>query len=307
MLHELNEFDSRILPGTEGAREPFFSPDGQWVGFYADKKMKRVSVAGGHPSVICDSGEYPPAGAAWGPDGSIVFSPATTVGFSKVSATGGDPVEITTPDKDRGEIGHWWPKFLPDGKGLLFTVFRGSGLNESKVAILDLQTLEHHYLLDGARAHYVPTGHLIYYRTGSYYAVPFDLSGLRVTGAETPVLTDVGSLVPEGEADDFYFSFSNNGTLVYVPGGSFISESQLAWLSRDGGVEPLPFEPARFDNGQLSPDGRRLAAAQFEAGERDIWIYDLERETKEKLAGDGQKPHAGLASRRPSPGLLEAC
>jgi WD40 repeat protein len=203
-----------------------------------------------------------------------------------VSATGGDPVELTTLNKDRGESGHWWPKFLPGGKGLLFTVLRGSGLNEAKVAILDLQTREYHYLLDGALAHYVPTGHLIYYRTGSYYAVPFDLSGLRVTGPETPVLTDLGSLDPRG--GDFYYSFSNNGTLVYVPGGSFISESRLAWVSRDGGVEPLPFEPARFYPGELSPDLRRLAVTQFEAGDLDIWIYDLERETKEKLTGDGQ-------------------
>ncbi len=287
MLRELHGFDSRILPGTEGATTPFFSPDGQWVGFYADEKIKTVSVAGGHPSVICDSGFWPPAGAAWGPDGSIVFSPSWTGGFSQVSATGGEPVEVTTPDKDRGETGHWWPKFLPDGKSLLFTVFRGSGLNESKVAILDLQTREHHYLLDGALAHYAPTGHLIYYRSGSYYAVPFDLSGLRVTGAETPVLTDVGSLRPDGE-NQFYFSFSNNGTLVYVPGGSFISESRLAWVSRDGRVEPLPFEPARFWPGELSPDLRRLAVTQFEAGDLEIWIYDLERDTKEKLTGDGQ-------------------
>ena len=287
MLQELDEFVSRILPGTEGAGTPFFSPDGQSIGFYADGKMKKVSVAGGHPSVVCDSGDLPPAGAAWGPDGSIVFSPSSR-GFSQVSATGGDPVELTTPDKDRGESGHWWPKFLPDGKSLLFTVVTGTGLNESKVAILDLQTREHHYLLDGAQAHYAPSGHLIYYRTGSYYAVPFDLSGLRVTGAETPVLTDLGSLDPQGSYDDFYFSFSNNGTLVYVPGGSFITEKRLAWVSRDGRVEPLPFEPARFSSGELSPDRRRLAVTQFEAGELDIWIYDLERETKEKLTRDGQ-------------------
>jgi serine/threonine-protein kinase len=292
MLHELNGFDSRILPGTEGAIDPFFSPDGQWVGFYADGKMKKVSVAGGHPSVICDVDQDSP-GAAWGPDDSIVFSFSWTVGFSQVSATGGDPVELTTPDKDRGETGHWWPKFLPDGKALLFTAVRGSGLNEAKVAILDLQAREYYYLLDGARAHYAPTGHLIYYRTGSYYAVPFDLSGLRVTGPETPILTDVGSLLPDGYADDFYFSFSNNGTLVYVPGGSYTIESRLAWVSRDGRVEPLPFEPARFRDGELSPDQRRLAATQFEAGALDIWIYDLERETKEKLTGDGQnfRPH----------------
>jgi serine/threonine-protein kinase len=286
MLHELNGFDSRVLPGTEGATAPFFSTDGQWVGFYADEKMKKVSVAGGHPSVICDVG-IDPVGAAWGPDGSIVFSPSWTVGFSQVSAAGGDPVELTTPDKDRGESGHWWPKFLPDGQRLLFTVFRGSGLNESKVAILDLQTREYHYLLDGAQAHYAPTGHLIYYRTGSYYAVPFDLSGLRVTGPETPVLTDLGSLDPRG-VNDFFFSFSNDGTLVYVPGGSFISEKRLAWVSRDGRVEPLPFEPARFWGGELGPDLRRLAVTQFEAGDLEIWIYDLERETKEKLTGDGQ-------------------
>ena len=126
MLHELNGFEGRVLPGTEGAREPFFSPDGQWVGFYADEKMKKVSVAGGYPSVICDVGPLT-VGAAWGPDGSIVFSPSWTGGFSQVSATGGDPVELTTPDKDRGESGHWWPKFLPDGEGLLFTVVRSSG------------------------------------------------------------------------------------------------------------------------------------------------------------------------------------
>lgn len=118
----------------------------------------------------------------------------------------------------------------------------------------------------------MPTGHLIYYRTGSYYAVPFDLSGLRITGSETPVLTDLRSLDPRG-VNEFYFSFSNDGTLVYVPGGSFNGECRLAWVSRNGGVEPLPFEPARFWGGELSPHQRRLAVTQFEAGDLEIWIY----------------------------------
>ena len=131
VIRDLSDFSSRFLPGTEGGSLPFFSPDGEWVGFYADGKIRKVAVGGGDPIAICDSPSASP-GADWGPDGTILFSPVWISGLWKVPAAGGKPVQITTPDKSKGEAGHFWPRFLPDGKHALFTVFGGRGPSTRK-------------------------------------------------------------------------------------------------------------------------------------------------------------------------------
>ena len=139
LLRNLDEFESRPLPGTEGGSRPFFAPDGESVGFFADGRIRKVSVNGGDPVTICDNPTDSP-GADWGPDGTIVFSRTWTSGLWKVQAPGGTPVEVTTPDRAKGESGHFWPRFMPDGRHVLFTIFGGKGLADAKVGIVDLET-----------------------------------------------------------------------------------------------------------------------------------------------------------------------
>ena len=193
---ELDQFHSRFIEGTEGGQSPFMSPNGRSLGFKAGGKMRKVSLTGGDPVDICDVGTLP--GAAWSPDGTILFSPDWLTGLWRVSSAGGEPEPLTTIDPDEGEIGHWWPVFLPDGKAILFTIFTSRGsLKNARMAIFNLQTREKTILGEGAYPRYVSSGHLVYQRAGSFEAVPFDLADLRVTGPPVTVLEEA----PEAESD----------------------------------------------------------------------------------------------------------
>ncbi len=162
-LRALDQFEARPVPGTEGATSPFFSPDGEWVGFFAAGtagELQKVSVAGGAPQTISDVPAVN-AGASWGPDDTIVFATAfTTTGLFRVSADGGTPEALTTPDVEAGETEHLWPHVLPDGKSVLFTVRTTVGMG---TAVLSLDTRDWHTVLPGiGAARYLPTGHVVY-------------------------------------------------------------------------------------------------------------------------------------------------
>ncbi len=148
------------MPGTEGAQEPYFSPDGQWVGFFADGKLQKVSVAGGAPLTICDiPGGGHPHGVSWGPHDTIVFTESDS-GLWRVSAGGGTPEQLTTPDPEKGEVSDLWPHILPDGKNVLLNLW-----TTHDTVVLSLETGERRMLLRGSKegeARYLPTGHLLY-------------------------------------------------------------------------------------------------------------------------------------------------
>jgi serine/threonine-protein kinase len=287
LLHDLGEFESRPLPGTEGASRPFLSPDGRWIGFYQAGKIRKLAFDGGDPADVCDAPDDSP-GAAWGPDNAVFFSPAWTgSGLWRVDAAGGTPVELTKPDRTKGETGHFWPDILPDGKAALFTIFGGVGLADSKVGLLNLESRRYETLFEGAAARYVASGHVVYYREGAYRTVPFDPARRRVTGPEATVLRQVRRLSPVGSAER-YAAFGAAGVLAYVEGDSTFEEppSRLAWVSRDGRVTELPFE-GNHGAFRLSPDGTRVAAQRFASGQQQIHLYDLERGTSEPLTRDG--------------------
>ena len=283
---ELDRFDATPLPGTAGAASPFFSPDGQSVGFFLDGELMTMSVRAGDPLPVGAASTA--VGAAWGDDGMILFSPTFIGPLWQIPATGGEPLQLTTLDRERGESGHIWPELLPDGRRALFTIFGGAGLSDARVAMLQLDTGDYEPLFDGAAARYAPTGHLVYYRGGAYHAVPFDVEAGRRTGPDVPILPDVGNLSPEG-AEETYFAFSKTGTLVSFAGAEPVGQRlrRLAWVSRDGDVELLPFEPARFRDLSLSPDRRVLAVSRLDAGSQQLWIYDLDRENAEQLTRTG--------------------
>jgi len=288
LLHDLNEFESRPLPGTEGASRPFLSPDGRWMGFYQAGKIRKLAFDGGDPIDVCEAPEDSP-GAAWGPDNAVFFSPTWTgSGLWRVEAAGGRPVELTKPDRAKSETGHFWPDILPDGKAALFTIFGGVGLADSKVGLLDLESRRYDVLFEGAAARYVASGHIVYYRGGAYRSVPFDPAHRRVTGAEATVLRQVRRRSPVGSAES-YASFGAGGVLAYVEGDSTLDEppSRLAWVSRDGRVAELPFE-GNHGGFRLSPDGTHVAVQRFASGQQQIHLYDLERGTSEQLTRDGQ-------------------
>jgi len=288
LLHDLNEFESRPLAGTEGASRPFLSPDGRWIGFYQAGKIRKLAFDGGDPIDVCEAPEDTP-GAAWGPDNAVFFSPTWTgSGLWRADAAGGKPVELTKPDRAKGETGHFWPDILPDGKAALFTIFGGVGLADSKVGLLDLESRRYEVLFEGAAARYVASGHIVYYRGGAYRSVAFDPARRRVSGPEATVLRQVRRRSPVGSAES-YAAFGAAGVLAYVEGDSTHDEppSRLAWVSREGRVTELPFE-GNHGAFRLSPDGTRVAAQRFASGQQQIHIYDLERGTSEPLTRDGQ-------------------
>jgi len=283
-LHSLDELIATPIAGTEGAFPGFFfSPDGESMAFFATGQLKKVSLMGGAAITLCDA----PAsrGGSWDSEDTIVFSANSESGFGlqRVSAAGGTPEILASPDPDKGEIVYRNPEILPGGKAVLFTVFRG--LANYETAVLSLETGEQKILMEGGRAaHYTSTGHLVYATaTGTLMAVPFDLARLEVTGESVPVLQGVRQ-VPFAEVD---YAFSADGTLVYVPAGESAGRT-LVWVNRQGTEQLVTEEKRNFTVPRISPDGKRLALSiREDDGTRDVWIYDTERDSFSRLTFDG--------------------
>jgi len=289
-MRSLDQFLPRPIPGSEGALEPFFSPDGQWVGFWAGGKLKKVSLAGGQPLTLCDAAV--PRGASWGPDGTILFSWGAS-GLWRVSDKGGGARPLTTLDPAKGEGTHRWPEILPGGKAAIFTIHGLSGrYDNARIGVVLLETGQRRTVLDGATdARYLSTGHLVYLRGGSLFAVPFDLGRLAVTGPPAPVLDDVSYSGIIGLGN---YSFSATGNLVYFVRDPKQGEAELVWIDRKGVTRPIaPFVSTDEDQNQLtsyaeirlSPDGRRVAAVVGPEQPR-IWIYDLVRNSWDRLMSE---------------------
>jgi Tol biopolymer transport system component/predicted Ser/Thr protein kinase len=270
---------AKLLPGTEGAESPFFSPDGQWIGFFAGGKLKKVSIAGGTALTLCDSGGN--GGAAWGSDDTIVFSPSSTSGFLRVSGAGGKPEVLTNLDRNKGEYGHRWPQLLPGGKALMFTVSTGAGWDNYYIAVLRLDTRERRVVLRGGHTgRYVSTGHLVYYRAGTLLAVRFDPLRLEVTSSAPETIAE--GVAQSGSTIAAEYSFSAAGSLAYVPASLHQSERRLVWVDRRVAIEPLPTPSRAYGRASLSPDGRQVAV-DITSGTREIWIYDVARGTLSRL------------------------
>jgi len=248
-----------------------------WIGFFRDAKLYKVSSAGGDPLVICEVRGGP--GATWTADGRIVFSRTWLSGLSVVSADGGAPIVLTTPDASQQEIGHWWPSTLPDGDVLLTVVRAGTGLNDARIALLDLATGRYRILFAGARASWIASGHILFYRAGGYHAVPFDLSSQQVTGESFPLLADAQELDPAGDWPQPVMT-APTGALAYLA-GPYVPLSRLTWISATGTLTPLASAERPFVSVKLSPDGRRVATASLEAGRLLIRLLDLDRGTEE--------------------------
>jgi Tol biopolymer transport system component len=282
-IRRLDAMESRALSGTEGARGPFISPDGEWIGFIRNAKMYKMPAAGGDALAVCNLQGGP--GAAWGNDGRIIFSRAWLAGLSSVSADGGTPTELTSPDRSKNEIGHWWPAALPDGRVLFTIATAGTGLNDARIGLLDPVRRSYTVLFPGAKAIWLPSGHIVFYRAGRYLAAPFDLRTGTVTGEPVAVLEDAQELDPAGDWAQ-PVAVAATGMLTYLP-GHYVPPSRLTWIDAQGQFTPLAFPPRPFVNVKLSPDGRRVATASLEGGRLLIRLFDLERGTEELPNIDG--------------------
>jgi serine/threonine-protein kinase len=272
-LRRIDQLEATPLQGTEGAAEPFFSPDGRWVGFATENKLQKVSVEGGLPLTLCDS--PPVRGASWGDD-VIVFGTTNTMeeGLLEVPVGGGKAQVLTRLNLDEGEFSHRWPNILPGGKGVVFTIRKSRG---DSVAVFSRETGEFRTVIeDGLQGRYVSTGHLVYAQAGQLLAVPFDLDRLEVSGDPVPLIED---------SSNQQFSVSEDGTLVYPSGAIALQpETQLLWVDRHGSSRPITDTPGRYSESRLSPDGRRLVFTILrENFDFDIWVLELGRGTITRL------------------------
>jgi len=285
-MRRLGEIEASPIPGTEGGIAPFLSPDDRWIGFWADGKLKKIPTEGGLAQDICASGNL---GACWGIDDRIVFSDNATSGLYIVSASGGTPENITTPDVSKGESEHKLPFYLPDAQSVLFTVWTNSPEKNLKVALFDSQTRVWKYLIDDASdARYVPSGHIVFMRQGMLMAIPFSLGEQKVSGQAVRVRPGViHDLKPSGLGTSAgQYNVSPSGSLIFAPGGMIPEwNNSWAWVDKDGNDVPASSRLENFFRPNISPDGKKFVY-QMLGEDRDIWVCDIARDISFPITTD---------------------
>ncbi len=296
-VRPLDRFDAAAIPGTEGATQPFFSPDGSAVGFFADGFLKTITLDtdSGTAATVCPvSGR--PAGGAWREDGVIVFAGPNGTGLRQVSAVGGAPTPLTMVDEDGGETAHGWPSVI-DRRFLLYTAGRYG--HDPRLMLLDLDTGESRPLLpaDGG-GFVVAASYLVYARRGELFAAPLEL--IDPTGAPSPrpVLNGVASSgIGYGRLGKARFAASRDGTMVFVPPPATGAGNQLVWVDRDGRADALDGVVVAHGTPRLSPDGRRVVfGATTAIFRRDLWLYDFVTGRRQQITEDAGDNHSPLWS-----------
>ena len=272
-MRSVDELTAKLIAGTEGnTTNPFFSPDGKWIGYFSsrDSKLKKIVVNGGAPEVLCDVVNL--RGAWWNEDNTIAFSQFNN-DIMRISANGGTPESIVKFKS--GNLGS--PQILPDGKSILYTFSPNSG--QEKIMVQSLKSGETKELFSGFGAQYLPTGHLIYMlpNNSNLFAIPFNPYRLEVKGGPVPIVNGVTR-----------FAISNSGTLAYIPGisGEAAAGRTLVWVNRDGTEEPLSAPLNDYTFFRISPDGKRVALQGMSTQKYNIWIWDVVRETMMRLTLD---------------------
>ncbi len=280
----LHQSQLKPLAGTENAHTPFFSPAGDWIGFFADSKLKKIGVEGGAAVTLCNA-PYG-VGASWGDDGNIIAALQLGGGLYRIPAAGGSPVPLTNLNS-AGET-HRWPQILLGSQAVLFTASAqlGAGYDDANIEVMSLRTGERKILHQGGfYGRYIPSadgsGHLVYLHQSTLFAVPFHPGSLAVAGTPTPILEDVGSSVSAGGD----FAFAPNGTFVYLAGKASKREGLISWVDGAGKMaQPLHAPAGEYLALSLSPDGKRLAFVKRTAKGGEIWVKDLDRDTPSQLS-----------------------
>jgi serine/threonine protein kinase len=261
-LRPVSSNSSQPLSGTEDGSYPFWSPDGQSIGFFAAGKLKKISAAGGPPQVICDAPSG--RGGTWNEAGVILFSPTITSALFRVPSGGGTPIQVTSataPEVARQR----WPLFLPDGKHFLFT-----GVKNLHLGSLDSKETKT-LIEDASNAQFAPPDRLLYSRGEILMTQKFNLRKLTVVGE--PVALALGSVAHWVPKQLTVFSASRNGTLAFLPAPAEIS--RLIWTDRNGREIGSVGEPGRYMDAALSPDGKRIAVVKGDPKDADIWMVDV--------------------------------
>jgi serine/threonine-protein kinase len=276
----LDQLRATLIPGTEDAGDPFFSPDGRWVAFFANGKLKKVSVSGGAVVALADA--LISRGGTWGEDDVITFTPQATPGVKalRIPATGGTASELG--EMAQGHVTQRWPHALPGNRAILYTGFTTVDSFEDACGVAQPLSGGSPRILQcgGYGWQYVESGHLVYVHSGTLFAVPFDIGSMTVTGDPVPVIDGVLSFSSSGVAN---FAVASNGLLAYIPGSEADAAVPLDVIDRDGNPAKLPLPPQAWRSIAYSPDGKQLAIEVAASRQSDIWIYDIARNTLTRL------------------------
>ena len=283
-IRTLDQLQAAVLAGTEGAADPFFSPDGQWIAFFAGGRLKKVAVTGGAVVNLCDAPLG--RGGTWADDDTILFSPVSAnIRLMRVSAAGGTPAEFGTPSQ--GATSQRWPQALPGGKGVLYSEHPATGnWDGATLVVAPLSGGTPKVVVRGGHyGRYLSSGHLIYLRRGTLFAVRFDPDRLETVGQAVPVLDGVAT--NPGVSGGAQLAVSAEGTLVYVPGTATTAANPIGWLTRDGTTSALGTATSvDWANPRFSPAGQKLAIDISDGTQRDIWVYEWARDTLTQLTFD---------------------
>ncbi len=266
------------VPGSVDSSGPFFSPDGEWLGFSTQSHIMKIASDGGQATAVTASAGG--ARASWGAGDAIVYSADAGRGIYVVPASGGEPRLVASPDESAGHLSYQSPDPLPDGRHALVTV---RFADRQQVGVVDLQSGQVTPLTDGRQPRYASTGHVIFAREDALWSAPFDADALAFRADPVPVVGDLerGSL--NGTS---HFDVSDTGALVYMPGRVALDLRTPVWIGPDGTETAVPVEARAYTRATLSPDGTRIALAEANPENRDIWIYDIGRDTLMRLTTD---------------------
>jgi len=285
-----DQLEPKPIPGTEEAAQPFFSPDGKWLAFFAHHKLMKVPAAGGQPVALATA-TYS-RGGTWLPDGTIVFCPFFYGGIERVSAAGGTPTVLSKVDRTKGERAHRWPHVLPGGKAIVYSVLADGSWDDATVVAQNLETGERKVVIKGGcDARYLPTGHLVYVRGNSLYAIGFDPKKLETHGEPVEIVQGVANHTAGGAE----YAFSDDGVLVYFSPGLGADEGgRLSIVDRHGKnvATDARLPPHAVHTPRFSPDGTKMVGGI----DWDVWTFDLLRGTATRVSAPGSRTNSAVWS-----------
>jgi Tol biopolymer transport system component/tRNA A-37 threonylcarbamoyl transferase component Bud32 len=274
-IREIDQFASTAIPETEGVVSAAFAPDGQSIAFVAARKLRTVSLSGGTPLTLRDRVDG--AGLNWTADQSILYNPGTATGIWRIPTAGGEAVPVTQPGPKDNE--QRFPEVLPNGNGLLFSAL--GGVTDDQVYVESLRTHERRALVKGFAPHYLPTGHLVFVQAGTLFAVRFDAERFETKGAPVTLLEGIR----QARSGQPLISYSDVGSIVYLPTSVEAGSNALVWVDRAGIEEPAGASGRPYAQPRLAPDRRRLVTS-LRGNTEDLWLIDLMRGTSSRLTAE---------------------
>ena len=278
-LRRLDSFEGKVMPGTEGAYSPAFSPDNKWVGFFTNTGFKKILLSSG-AVISLSKGQIDIPYFYWAKDNNLYFSPQYTGGIYRATSENDKLESVAEPDVKKGEISYRFPELLPDNNTLIFSSESGNESGNSKILVKDLSSGEVKTLINNAGyPQYLKTGYLTYTKGNTLFAVKFNPANMSISGTPFPMIPEVATIPQFGFAE---ISISENGTLVYLPGGPLSTVRNIVWVDKSGKVLKSTDLNQPVEDMNLSPDGQKIAVT-IEGILYSIWIYDIQRETLSRL------------------------